>query len=66
MSSDVQVFPNNEGFYSAKFKGFESIINSKAIFARILADLVEILLDQSLFLNKFDIGKGLCGKFNRL
>ena len=53
-------------FYSAEVKAFQRVIDAKAIFASILADLVEILLDEFLLLNKLDIGQGFRGQFNCL
>jgi len=64
ISSDVKIFPDNECFDGAQLKGFESVINSKAVPAGVLADLVKILLYKSLFLYKFHVGQRLGSKFD--
>ena len=56
ISGDVKVFPDNECFDGAKLKGLESVVNSKAVLASVLADLVKVLLNEFLLLNKFHVG----------
>lgn len=66
MTSDVQVFPDNERFHSTKLKSLERILDTKAVFAGILTDLVEVLLNELLFLDELDVGQRLRGEFNSL
>ena len=66
ISSDVKVFPYNECFNGAQLKGLKSVVDSKAVPAGILADLVEVLLDKFFFLYKFHVCKRLGGKFDGL
>ena len=55
MTGDVQVLPNDQCLDGAKLKSLESVLNTKTVPARVLADLVEVLLNQLLFLNEFDV-----------
>lgn len=55
VTSNVKVLPDDEGLHCAKFQRLECIVNTETIFAGILADFVEISLNQLLLLNKFDI-----------
>lgn len=55
VASNVKVLPDDEGLHCAKFERLERIVNTETIFAGILADLVEIPLDQFFLLNEFDI-----------
>jgi hypothetical protein len=63
---NVQVFPNDECFNGTKLKRLEGINDTEAVFARILADLIKVLLDQLLLLDKLDIGQGFRGKVDSL
>jgi hypothetical protein len=66
ISRNIQVLPYNQSLDGTELKSLESVVNSEAIPAGILADFVEIFLDESLFLDKFDVGKGLRCKFDGL
>ena len=66
MSSDVQIFPDDQRLDGAKFESLQRVLNAKTVFARVLADLVKVLLDQLLFLNELDVRERFCSKFNRL
>jgi hypothetical protein len=60
-AGDVQILPNNQGFSSTKLERLESVGNTEAVFTRILADLIKILLNQLLLLNELDIGQRFRG-----
>jgi len=66
MSSDVQIFPNDQRLDGAEFESLQRVLNPKTVFARVLADLVEVLLDQLLFLNELDVCERFCSEFDRL
>lgn len=38
----IQIFPADKNLDSTKFQGFKRVINSKAVFAGILTDLVKV------------------------
>jgi hypothetical protein len=63
VSGDVQVFPNDQCLDGAELESLERILNAETVFTRVLADLVEVLLDQLLFLNELDVCEGFRGKF---
>ena len=66
MSGDIQIFPNNQRLDGAKLESLQRILDTETVFSRVLADLVEVLLDQLLFLNELDIREGFRSKFNGL
>ena len=66
ISGDVEVLPYNQRLHGTKFKRLQGVVDSEAVLASILADLVEVLLDQLLLLHEFDVREGLRGKFNGL
>jgi len=55
VACDIQVLPHDQGLHSTEFKRFQRIIDTKAVFARVLADLIEVLLDEPLLLHKLDV-----------
>lgn len=65
-TSYVQIFPNNQSFNSTKLECLESVGNAKAVFARVLADLIKVLLDQLLLLDELDIGQRFRGQIDSL
>ena len=50
ISGDVEVLPYNQRLHGTKFKRLEGVVDTEAVLASILADLVEVLLDQLLLL----------------
>lgn len=66
ISRNIQILPYDQSLNSTELKTFESVVDSETVSASILANFVEILLNESLFLDEFDIGKGLCREFNGL
>jgi len=57
ISSDIEVLPDNESLDGTKFKSLEGIVNTEAVSASVLADFVEVFLDELLLLHKFHIGQ---------
>lgn len=47
---DVEVVPHNEGLNRTQVQPFEGVVHHEAVLARVLIDLVEVLLQQSLLL----------------
>lgn len=45
VSRNVQVLPDDEGLNGAELEGLQSILDTEAVFACILTDLVEVSLD---------------------
>ena len=66
ISGDVQVFPYDQRLNGAELESLERVFDTEAVSARVLADLVEVLLDQLLFLNKLDVCERFRSKFNGL
>ena len=66
VARDVQVLPDDEGFDGTKLQSFERVLNTEAVFAGILADLIEVPLDELLLLDKLHVGEGFGRKFNSL
>ena len=66
VTSDIKIFPNDEGLNGAQLESLEGIINTEAVFAGVLADLVKVLLDELLLLDELDVRKRFSGKFDRL
>jgi hypothetical protein len=55
MTSDIQVFPDDEGFDSAQFETFQCILDSEAIFTGVLTDFVEVFLNEPFLLNELNV-----------
>ena len=66
ITGDVEVLQDDQSFYGAELESLESVFDTEAISASILADLVEILLDELLLLHELDIGEGLRSEFDSL
>ena len=66
ITGNIQIFPDDESFNCPKIKGFEGIIDSETIFAGVLTNLVKVLLDELLLLNKLDISQRFRRKFDGL
>lgn len=52
----VKVFPDDERLDRAKIECFQGIIDTKAVLASVLANFVEVFLDEPLLLYEFDVG----------
>jgi hypothetical protein len=63
---DVEVLPYNERFHSAQLQCLKGVLDTEAIFARVHADLVEVVLNQLLLLHELDIRQGLRGELDSL
>ncbi len=57
-SADLEVFEDNKGFDGTKLEGLESIFNTVANLAGILANLVKVLSNQLLLLDELDVAEG--------
>jgi hypothetical protein len=66
ISGDIQVFPNDQRLNGAELESLEGILNTKTISACVLADFVEVLLDQLLFLNELDVRERFRREFDGL
>lgn len=66
ISGDIQIFPDNKRLDGAEFQTLESIVDTKAVFTGILADFIEVALDQFLLLYELHVGERLCSKFDSL
>lgn len=55
ITRDVEVLPYDERLHSTEFQRLERIIDTEAVLASVLADLVEVLLNQPLLLDEFDV-----------
>ena len=66
VSGDVEVFPDNKRFDGSHIQSFESILDTKAVFTRILADFIKVVLDQLLLLHELDIGERFRCELNSL
>lgn len=47
VSSDIQVFPNDQSFHCAELKTTKRIIDSETIFTGVQRNLIEVLLNES-------------------
>jgi hypothetical protein len=65
-ASSVQILPNNQGLNSTELERLESVGDTEAVFACILADVIEIRLDQFLLPDKLDISQRFCSQVNSL
>ena len=66
VAGDVQVLPNDEGLHGTKLEGLECVVDTETVLASVLADLVEVLLDELLLLNELDVRESLGRKLNSL
>ena len=66
ISGDVEVLPYNQRLHGTKFKRLQGVVDTEAVLASILTDLVEVLLDQLLLLHELDVRQSLSCKLNRL
>ena len=66
IAGDVEVLPDDQSFDGAELESLESVFDTEAISASILADLVEILLDELLLLDELDVRKRLRGQLDSL
>lgn len=66
MACDIQVLPHDQGFDGTEFKRFQRIIDTKAVFVRVLADFIEVPLDEPLLLHEFDVCQCIRCKFDGL
>lgn len=66
ITHDIQVLPDDEGLDSTKVECLERIVDTKAVLASVLADFVEVLLDELLLLHELDVRESLRGKFDSL
>jgi len=55
VACDVQVLPDDKSLDSAQLQGLECIVDTEAVFARVLTDFVKVSLDEFLFLNELDV-----------
>lgn len=51
---DVEVVPHNEGLNRPQVQPLEGVVHHEAVLARVLVDLVEVLLQQSLLLQTWN------------
>ena len=66
VTRDVQVLPYDKRLDSTQLECLERVVDTEAVLARVLTDFVKVLLDESLFLDEFDVGEGLGGQFDGL
>ena len=66
VSGNVQVFPHNQCLDRTKLETLERVVDTEAVFAGVLADLVEVTLDELLLLDELDVRERLGGEFNGL
>lgn len=66
MACDIQVLPHDQGLDGTEFKRFQRIIDTKAVFVRVLADLIEVLLDEPLLLHELNVGQCVRRKLDGL
>ena len=66
VAGDVQVLPNDEGLHGTKLEGLECVVDTETVLASVLADLVEVLLDEPLLQDELYVGQGLGSKFDGL
>ena len=57
ISRDVQILPYDQSLNGTKLKGLECVLDTEAVPASILTDLIEVLLDKLLLLHELDIGE---------
>ena len=55
VSGNVEVFPDDQSLCGTEFESLESVVHTEAVFSSILADFVEVLLDELLLLHKLDV-----------
>src|SRR5882724_7742846 len=55
VTSDIKIFPDDEGFHGSKLEALEGVIDTETILSSVLADLVKVSLDEPLLLNKLDV-----------
>lgn len=65
-AGDFQILKDNESLNSAKFQGLQSVLNTIADLAGVLANLLEVLIDKFLLLDEFDVAESLGGQLNGL
>ena len=66
ISSDVEVFPDNEGLDGTKLQCLQRILDTVAVLSGVLADLVEVPLDELLLLDELHVGQRLRCKLDCL
>lgn len=55
VAGDVQALPDDQGLHGTKFEGLEGVVDTEAVLAGILADLVEVALNELLLLYELDV-----------
>lgn len=58
-ASDLQVLEHDEGLDSAQLESLKGVVDTEAHTSSILADVIEVLPDELLFLDKLDVAEGL-------
>lgn len=65
-AGDFQVLKDDQGFGCTGFQGLERIVNTIADLARIHRDVVEVGVDELLFLDELDIAERLASQLDGL
>jgi hypothetical protein len=66
VTSHIQILPYDQRLDCAKLKCLQSIVNTKAVFAAVLANLVKVVLNELLLLDKLDIRERLGSELDGL
>ena len=66
VARDVQILPDDESLDSAELKRLQGVFNTEAVLRGVLADLVEVPLDELLLLDELHVGQRLRCKLDCL
>ena len=59
VACNIEVLPDDQSLDGTELKCLECVFDTKAVFRCILADLVEVTLDQLLLLHELDVRQRL-------
>ena len=66
VAGDVQVLPDDQGLHGTELEGLERVVDTETVLAGVLTDLVEVLLNELLFLDELDVRESLSSELNSL
>lgn len=66
VARDIEVLPDDKRLNSAEFESLERVLDTVAVLPGVLADLIEVLLNEPLLLDELDVREGLGGELDSL
>ena len=66
ISGNLQILPHDQSLDGTHLETFKGIGDTETVLAGVERNLVKVLLDQLLLLDKLDVGERICREFNSL